>query len=62
MRDTPRPQESGIGLFAVKHIEEKLDPEAKLMVLTKEQIDIVVDRIYQKFQEQRKSVDVRKAD
>ena len=54
MSEDLKPPESGIGLFASKHIEEKLDQHAKLQVLTREQIDIVVERIYQRFQEKKK--------
>ncbi len=53
MSEDLKPSESGIGLFASKHIEEKLDPYAKLQVLTNAQIDIVVERIYQRFQEKK---------
>jgi len=54
MSENLKSSESGIGLFASKHIEEKCDPHSKLQVLTNEQIDIVVERIYQRLQEQKK--------
>ncbi len=46
---------SDIGIYATNHIRETLDPKGELPVLTDDQIEIVVDRIYERLKKKRKT-------
>ena len=46
---------SDIGVYATNHIKETLNPKGDLSVLTDEQVEIVVDRIYERLKAKRKT-------
>ena len=50
---------SDIDVYATNHIKETLDPKGELSVLTDEQVEIVVDRIYERLKAKRKGKIIR---